>query len=137
MLTWHQWMGFHHRHQLFLSQLCPALYFSFECCRCFPEVCSDKAASTTSKLCVKLFKEMGENISSQDIDTAHRVTERNNAGNPKPIVCRFVRWLVKESLMSHRKEISDVTPAVVGLPEGSPRMQAVLFQAKKVKEKLH
>ena len=51
--------------------------------------------------------------------------------------------------MSHRKEISDVTPGAVGLPEGSslssariydhlsPRMQAVLFQAKKVKEELH
>ena len=112
-------------------------------------MCSDEEASTTSKLCVKLFKEMGENISIQDIDTAHRVPQRNNAGNPKPIVCRFVRRLVKESLMSHRKEISDVTPAAVGLPEGSslssariydhlsPRMQAVLFQAKKVKEELH
>ena len=62
---------------------------------------------------------MGENISIQDIDTAHRVPQRNNAGNPKPIVCRFVRRLVKESLMSHRKEISDVTPAAVGLPGGS------------------
>ena len=108
-----------------------------------------KAYLTISKLCVKLFKEMGENISIQDIDTAHRVPQRNNAGNPKPIVCRFVRRLVKESLMSHRKEISDVTPAAVGLPEGSslssariydhlsPRLQAVLFQAKKVKEELH
>ena len=111
-----------------------------------PEVCSDEAASTTSKLCVKLFKEMGENISIQDIEITHPVPQRNNAGNPKPIVCRFVRRLFKESLMSHRKEISDVTPAAVGLPEGSslssariydhlsPRMQAVLFQAEKVKE---
>ena len=51
--------------------------------------------------------------------------------------------------MSRWNEISDVTPAAVGLPEGSslssartydhlsPRMQAVLFQAKKVKEELH
>ena len=62
---------------------------------------------------------MGANISIQDIDTVHRVPQRNNAGNPKPIVCRFVRRLVKESLMSHRNEISDVTPAAVGLPEGS------------------
>ena len=37
-----------------------------------PEVCSDEAASTRSKLFVKLLKEMGENISIQDIDTAHR-----------------------------------------------------------------
>ena len=54
--------------------------------------------------------------------------------------------------MSRRNEISDVTPVVVGtvgLPEGSslslariydhlsPRMQAILFQAKKAKEELH
>ena len=114
-----------------------------------PEVCSNEAASTTSKLCVKLFKEMGENISIEDIDTSHRVPQRNNAGNPKPIVCRFVGRLVKESLMSHRKEISNVTPVAVGLPEGSslssariydhlsPRRQAVLFQAKKIKEEFH
>ena len=94
-----------------------------------PEVCSDEAASTTSKLCVKLFKEMGENISIQDIDTAHRVPQRNNAGNPKPIVCRFVRRLVKESLMSHRNEISDVTPAAVGLPEGSSFSSATIHIA--------
>ena len=68
-------------------------------------MCSNETASTTSELCVKLFKEMGENISIEAIDTAHRVPQRNNAGNPKPIVCRFVRRLVKESLMSHRKEI--------------------------------
>ena len=93
---------------------------------------------------------MGENISIQDIDTAHRVPQRNNVGNPKPIICRFVRRLVKESLMSHRKKISNVTPFAVGLPEESSlssariydhlslRMQAVLFQAKKViKEELH
>ena len=91
-----------------------------------PEVCSDEAASTTSKLCVKLFKEMRENISIQDIDTARRFPQRNNAGNPKPIVCRFVRRLVKESLMSHWKEISDVTPAAVGLPKGSSLSSASL-----------
>ena len=112
-------------------------------------MCSDEAASTTSNLCVKLFKEMGENISIQDIDTAHRVPQRNNAGNPKPIVCRFVRWLVKKSLMSHQNKISNVTSVGVGLPEGSssslariydrlsPKMQTVLFQAKKVKEELY
>ena len=84
-----------------------------------------------------------------DIDTAHRVPQRNNAGNPKPLVCRFLRRLVKKSLMSHRKEIIDVTAAAVGLPKGSslslviiynhlsPRMQAVLFQAKNVKGELH
>ena len=48
--------------------------------------------------------------------------------------------------MSHRKEISNIAPVAFGLPEGSslspariydhlsPTMQAVLFQATKVKE---
>ena len=102
-----------------------------------PEVCSNEVASTTSKLCVKLFKEMGENISIKDIDSAHCNPQRNNVGNPKPIVCRFVGRLVKESLMSHRKEISNATPVATGLPEGSLRMQAVLFQAKKLTEEVH
>ena len=35
------------------------------------EVCSDEAASTTSKLCVKLFKEIRENISIQDLSLIH------------------------------------------------------------------
>ena len=37
-----------------------------------------------------------------DIDTAHRVPQRNNAGNPKPLVCRFVRRLVKKSLIGKK-----------------------------------
>ena len=45
-------------------------------------VLTKRLNSTTSKLCVKLFKEMGENISIQDIDTAHSVQQRNNAGTP-------------------------------------------------------
>ena len=55
-----------------------------------------------------------------------------------------MRRLVKESLMSHRKEISNVTPFAVGLLEESSLsseftiiFQAVLFRAKKVKEELH
>ena len=83
-------------------------------------------------------------ISIQDIVTAHRVPQRNSAGNLKPIVCGLVRWLVKESLMSHRKDISNKNPVAVGPPEGSslssvriydhlsPRTQAVLFLAKRV-----
>ena len=55
-----------------------------------------------------------------------------------------MRWLVKESLMSYRKDISNKNPVAVGPPEGSslssvriydhlsPRTQAVLFLAKRV-----
>ena len=64
----------------------------------------DETASKTRKLCVNLFKEIRENISIQDIDTAHRVRPaKNNAGNPKPIVCRFVRRLVREFQLYRRE----------------------------------
>ena len=61
------------------------------------EVSPDETASKTRKLCVNLFKEIRENMSIQDIDTAHGDRPANNsAGNPKPIVCRLVRRLVRE-----------------------------------------
>ena len=81
-----------------------------------------------------------------DIDTAYRVPRRNNNGKPKTIVCRFVRRLAKESVMNHGKDACKLNPASVGLPEDaslsavrifdhlSPRMETVLFEAKKFRE---
>jgi len=62
----------------------------------------DESAVSISKLCLNIFKETGAEVSIYDIDTAHRVPSRNNNGQPKPIVCRFVRRLAKESVMNHR-----------------------------------
>lgn len=111
-----------------------------------PERLQDESAASISKLCLNIFKETGADLSMYDIDTAHRVPSRNNNGKPKPIVCRFVRRLAKESVMNHRKDACKLDPASVGLPEDaslsavrifdhlSPRMQTVLFEAKKFKE---
>ena len=111
-----------------------------------PERLQDESAASISKLCLNIFKETGADVSMYDIDTAHRVPSRNNNGKPKPIVCRFVRRLAKESVMNHRKDACKLDPASVGLPEDaslsavrifdhlSPRMQTVLFEAKKFKE---
>lgn len=99
-----------------------------------PERLQDESAASISKLCLNIFKETGADVSMYDIDTAHRVPSRNNNGKPKPIVCRFVRRLAKESIMSHRKDACKLDPASVGLPEDaslsavfdplSPRMQS-------------
>lgn len=114
-----------------------------------PERLQDESAASISKLCLNIFKETGADVSMFDIDTAHRVPSRSNNGQPKPIVCRFVRRLAKESVMNHRKDACKLTPASVGLPEDaslsavrifdhlSPRMQTVLFEAKKFKEQHH
>ena len=114
-----------------------------------PERLQDESAASISKLCLNIFKETGADVSMFDIDTAHRVPSRNNNGQPKPIVCRFVRRLAKESVMNHRKDACKLNPASVGLPEDaslgavrifdhlSPRMQTVLFEAKKFKEQQH
>ena len=80
---------------------------------------------------------------------AHRVPIINNNGKPKPIVCKFVRRLPKDMVMSVRKDICRVNLAAAGLPEDSllraarifnqlsPRMQTVLFETKNFKEQHH
>ena len=114
-----------------------------------PETSPDESAFSTSMLCVNIFKEMGADTSILDIDTAHRVPSRNSNGNPKPIVCRFVRRLARENVMNHKKDACKVNPVSVGLPEDaslssvrifdhlSPRMQAVFFESKKFKDQQH
>ena len=114
-----------------------------------PERLQDDSTASISKLWLNIFKETGADVSMYDIETAHRVPSRNNNGKPKPIVCRFVRCLAKESVMNHRKDACKLNPASVGLPEDAslsavrifdhllPRMQTVLFEAKKFKEQHH
>ena len=41
-----------------------------------PELRSKESAMDTSNLCVKLFSEMGANVSLQNIHIAHRVPQR-------------------------------------------------------------
>ena len=76
-----------------------------------PEISVDESAASTSKLCLNIFKEMGANVTVNNIDIVHRVPSRNSNGKPKPIVCRFVRRLAKDMVMSVRKDICGVNPA--------------------------
>ena len=107
---------------------------------------SKESAKETSKLCVKIFNKMGAVVSLNDIDIAHRVPNRSSATNqPKPIICKFVRRLARDEVMFRRKEISSVDPSDVGLRDSanfggavlldhlSPKIQALLYEAKKFK----
>ena len=68
-----------------------------------------ESAEETSSLCVKIFREMGAEVTIHDIDMAHRVPTREAHGGPKPIVCKFVRRL--------RIESHNLRPANLGFAE--------------------
>ena len=51
-----------------------------------PELNSSETVPETSPLCVKLFQEMGAEVSILDIDIAHRVSTRKESKGPKPVV---------------------------------------------------
>ena len=100
----------------------------------------------TSNLCVKLFSEMGANVSLQDIDVAYRVPQRKTQRDtPKPIVCKFVRRLAKEAGMARRNEARRVNLTNLGFPfevslssarlfdHLTPKMQRVYSEAKNFK----
>ncbi|PFX13675.1 hypothetical protein AWC38_SpisGene22222 [Stylophora pistillata] len=115
-----------------------------------PQLSQDESSASTSELCDCLFKAIGSAVSIHDIDTAHRVpTRSNDNGGPRPIICRFIRRLSKDDVMNHKRNASKVAPSAVGLPDGAslsavrifdhltPRMQKVLFEAKRFKEQFH
>lgn len=113
-----------------------------------PELSDREKAEDTSNLCVNLFNKMGAEVSIRDIDIAHRVSFRDNSRTgPKPIVCKFIRRLARNEVMSKRKEGSSVDPSTIGLHEGSdmsnvllldhltPRLQQLYSKAKEFKLK--
>ena len=53
-----------------------------------PELNSSETAPETSSLWVKLFQEMGAEVSILDIDIAHRVSTRNESEGPKLVVSK-------------------------------------------------
>ena len=110
------------------------------------ETVSKEPAIDTTKLRVRIFQAMGCNISINDIDIAHRVPARSPTNGPKSIICRFVRQLIREEVMSRRREISRVDPKDVGLGDAeelsnsmvldhlTPKVQELLAEAKKIQD---
>ena len=105
---------------------------------------SREPAVETAKLCICLFNSIGANVTLNDIYIAHRVPTRNASSNgSKPIICKFVRRIAREEVISHRREITQVDPAAVGLDGDlsnamildhlTPKAQELLSEAKKFK----
>ena len=89
-----------------------------------PEASEKESAETTANLCLKLFHALGvKDISMQDIDIAHRVSSRRDTNcpkardtnRPKAIICKFVRRMAKEKVMSARNEVKKIQPSQLGL----------------------
>jgi len=115
-----------------------------------PEMSTTESASSTSSPCVKIFIEMGADVSILVIDTAHRVPTRTDRGSgPKPITCKFVKRLAKEQVMEGRNDVINVNPTAI--PEQTSmsavrildhltskmQLQIVLYEAKRFKNQHH
>ena len=93
-----------------------------------------------------LFLFLGADVSLYDIDIAHCVSQRNaTAGAPKPIICKFVRRLLKKAVVAQRNDACKADPSSLGFGEGvslssvrifdhlTPKLQYVFTEAKKFK----
>jgi len=113
-----------------------------------PEVKQRETADETLQLCMRIFNTIGAEIHPYDLDIAHRVPSRNASdGRPKPIICKFTRRIARERVMASRREVNRIVPADIGLRENSsleraaiydhlsPRLQSLLSDAKKIKER--
>ena len=62
---------------------------------------SNESADDSTDLCLRLFKLIGtKDVSIQDIDIAHRVSQRNPTNSPNAIVCRFTRRLARNKVLA-------------------------------------
>ena len=83
-----------------------------------PTVAQRETTEQTAKLCLKLFSALGvQNVSIFDIDTAHRVSSRSTSDRPNAVVCKFVRRLAKEKVMTARRDVANVQASQLGFEE--------------------
>ena len=78
-------------------------------------------------LCVKLFQEMGGEVSILDINIAHRVSTRNEREGPKPVVRKFVRHYTKGKVVEVRQRAFQVNPTSISLSAESELGGARIF----------
>ena len=113
-----------------------------------PEVKQRESAGDTLELCMRIFHKIGAEIHPYNLDIAHRVPSRNTSdGRLTPIICIFTRRIARASVMAARREVNRIVPADIGLRESSslehvaiynhlsPRLQSLLSDAKKIKER--
>ena len=113
----------------------------------------DEKTSNTVDLCLKVFSGIGADVSTSDIDIAHRIPTRNQNGrrrqasqplsNP-PIICKFTRRIIRDDVLSKRRNSNRLLPTNFGLQSENmrisifshltPGLQELLYLAKSFKE---
>ena len=110
-----------------------------------PTVAERETSQQTADLCLKLFAALGvDQVSLNDIDTAHRVPSR--LASNRPNICKFERRLAREKVMAARREVSNLNADDLGFSGEvdvshinlydhlTPRLQELLFESKKFKD---
>ena len=81
-----------------------------------PMTTEKESAEETTDLCLRLFKSLGvDDITAQDIDIAHRVPARFPSNRPNAIICKFVRRLARNKVMSVRRSVGTLSNEQLGL----------------------
>ena len=119
-----------------------------------PQTDPDEKTSDTVNLCLTVFSGIGADVSASDIDIAHRVPTRNQNGRRMQaspllsnslIICKFTRRIIRDDVLSKRRNSNRLLPANFGLQSGNdmrisifshltPRLQELLYLAKSFKE---
>ena len=79
----------------------------------------EETALDTSDLCVSLFIEMGAKITIHDIDMAQRTAKGRDSDGRRPINCKFVRRLARDSVVSVKQQACKVKPEDIGFSKGA------------------
>ena len=112
-----------------------------------PQMREQESAQDTALLCLNLFQQLGvTDATIQDIDMAHRVPNRRETTQSNPIICKFVRRLTEEKVMSCRRNVNKVNPVALGFPAAAslertrvydhltPKIQRLLYEAKRYQQ---
>ena len=109
-----------------------------------PLLAERESSEQTENLCLQLLRQMGiKEISINDIDIAHRVPARKPSNRPNAVICKFVRRLAKEKVMTARRAVRNIDIQQLGFSSEidvtnlniydhlTPRLQNLLFEAKR------
>ena len=105
-----------------------------------------ESAQDTAELCVKLFSGLGVDVSTSEINIAHRVLQRDtstgNRRQPNPIICKFTRGMTQDTVLASRGNAKRLTTEDLDLPSTAeinriaiyshltPRLHELLHSAK-------
>ena len=86
-----------------------------------------ETAEETTELCLKVFEKIGIEVMETDIDIAHRIPSRNGRHTAKPIVCKFVRRIIREKVLSARANTDRLGPEDFDLPPNTEMGRIGIF----------